>query len=154
MYAAEQGREGKGITPTPFPSSREGSGREGAGTAREGKGLPTVPFLPALPIGLPHKWPMYARIHALLLLPCGPCMPPYMAMYARMHAPLLLPCGPCMPLYMAHCCSHVTHVCPHTWPMYALINSPCMSPLLLQNMAPAYRSLLRACMGYYCASPN
>jgi len=46
-YAAEQGREGKGITLAPFPSSREGSGREEVGTTKEGKGLPIIPFLPS-----------------------------------------------------------------------------------------------------------
>jgi len=41
----------------------------------------------ACPIAAPI-WPMYARMHAPLLLLCGPCMPPYMAIYARMYAPL------------------------------------------------------------------
>jgi len=56
-------------------------------------------------------------------------------MYARMHAPLLLPCDPCMLPYMAH-------VCAHACPIDALIYGPCMSPLLLQNMAHSYPYML------------
>jgi len=108
-----------------------------------------------------------------------PCIRPYMPhccshvahvcphiwpMYARMYAPLLLPCGLCMRLYMPYCCSHVTYVyphiwpymraympycCSHIWPMYEPITASKYGPFL-----PAYRLLLRAYMGYYCASPN
>jgi len=101
---------------------------------------------------MPHCCPIY-----------GPCMRaymphsllPYMAMYARMHAPLLLPCDPCAPIYgpcmracMPHCCSHVAHLCPHIWPMYEPITASKYGPFF-----PAYRLLLRVCIGYYCASP-
>ena len=73
-----------------------------------------------------------------------------MAMYARMHAPLLPP-------YMAHVCAHACpiaapmwpmyapiygHVCAHTCPIAAPIYGPCMSPLLLQNMAYSYPYML------------
>jgi len=35
------------MTLTPFPFNREGSGREGIKTTKEGKRLPTIPFLPS-----------------------------------------------------------------------------------------------------------
>ncbi len=38
------------------------------------------------------------------------------------------PCGPCMRVYMPHCCSHMAHVCPHIWPMYARMHAPLLLP--------------------------
>ena len=100
------------MTPAPFPSSREGSGREGAGTAREGKGLPAVPFLPALPIGLPHIWPCMRA-----------CMP-----HCCSHVAHVCPhIWPCMRVCMPYCCSHVAHVCPHIWPCMRVCMPHCCS---------------------------
>jgi hypothetical protein len=79
---------------------------------REGKGFPVIPC-PCPPYRAAPYMAIYARMHAPLLLPWGPCMPPSMAMYARMHAPLLLPWGPCMPPYMA---------------MYARMHAPLLLP--------------------------
>ncbi len=76
----------------------------------------------------PHIWPCM-RV-------CMPyCCPHIWPMYARTHAPLLLLCDPCMLPYMAH-------VCAHACPIDALIYGPCMSPLLLQNMAYSYPYML------------
>jgi len=79
---------------------------------REGKGFPVIPC-PCPPYRAAPYMAIYARMHAPLLLPWGPCMPPSMAMYARMHAPLLLPWGPCMPPSMA---------------MYARMHAPLLLP--------------------------
>ncbi len=65
----------------------------------------------------------------------APLLPPYMAMYARMHAPLLLPCGPCMRACMPHCCPHkwpcmracMPHCCPHIWPCMRVYMPHCYS---------------------------
>jgi len=109
---------------------------------------------------------MHARMHAPLLLPCGPSMLPYMAhvcahacpiaapmwpMYAPIYGhvcahacpiaalmwPIYAPIyGPCMRVCMPHCCSHVAHICPHIWPMYARMHAPLLLP---------YGPYMRAC---------
>ena len=61
----------------------------------------------------PYIWPMYTRIYTLLLLPCDPCILPYMA-----------------------------HICAYVCPIDTLIYGPYMSPLLFQNMAHSYPYML------------
>ncbi len=102
-------------------------------------------------------WPIYTPMHALLLLPCGLCMPPYMAHVCAHACPI--------------CCSHVAHVCAHACPIDAPIYGhicayicpitapiwPIYKPITALKYGlflPAYRLLLQVYIGYYCASPN
>jgi len=111
------------------------------------------------PIAAP-MWPMYARMHALMLLPCGPYMRPCMPhccshvahvcphiwpMYARMHAPLLLPCDPCVPPYMAHVCAHACPIAAPMWPMYARMHAP-LSGTKIRTIRKAVKKRQALCL--------
>ncbi len=99
-----ENREGKGLLIIPYPCPPYRAGHVCAYT---------------YPIAAPiygyvcaHACPIAAPIYGHVCAHACPIATPVWLIYTRMHAPLLLPCGPYMRVYIPYCCSRVAHIYP------------------------------------------